>query len=412
MGKRCFSKCRGLTQSNCIKPCSFVNEQYCRLSSTLKMVPPDCRLIKRANLSRKGARPGSSARPGSKKIKSIPSTLCADSGVCISFGKPLFKYKDFAYAVSNQKIQEGVLIQYKKNNIYSHALLKFYQQHNLAYEYVAGQFLHKMSKQSPLFLETYGLYVYPDLEEKKRIETSTVPLETSLIPMTPNKGPLICGTPDRVCLLMQHLDANPLTHYVRDPHFFIHDALYVFYSIYFTLSMLRKVFTHYELTCPKVMLCKPVKHGYIDYHYHLPKEIVRFRSPYLVKLKDYGGCFFKGCKSYHDTLCEQSRCQDVCKTGPFMHPFEPDERQDLGLLRDYQKLSKMKSHSNLYIQSFVKVFEDLGSKIENVSDAEKRLRSLIQDPVRQKINLLSHKKYHKLGDLHVYTNGKDVEFIS
>ena len=412
MGKRCFSKCRGLTQSNCIKPCSFVNEQYCRLSSTLKMVPPDCRLIKRANLSRKGARPGSSARPGSKKIKSIPSTLCADSGVCISFGKPLFKYKDFAYAVSNQKIQEGVLIQYKKNNIYSHALLKFYQQHNLAYEYVAGQFLHKLSKQSPLFLETYGLYVYPDLEEKKRIETSTVPLETSLIPMTPNKGPLICGTPDRVCLLMQHLDANPLTHYVRDPHFFIHDALYVFYSIYFTLSMLRKVFTHYELTCPKVMLCKPVKHGYIDYHYHLPKEIVRFRLPYLVKLKDYGGCFFKGCKSYHDTLCEQSRCQDACKTGPFMHPFEPDERQDLGLLRDYQKLSKMKSHSNLYIQSFVKVFEDLGSKIENVSDAEKRLRSLIQDPVRQKINLLSHKKYHKLGDLHVYTNGKDVEFIS
>ena len=408
MGKRCFSKCRGLTQSNCTKPCSFVNEQYCRLSSTLKMIPPDCRLIKRANLPRNLPR-----NLSKKRHRQASSTLCADSGVCISFGKPLFKYKDFAYAVSNQKIQEGVLIQYKKNNIYSHALLKFYQDHNLAYEYVAGQFLHKLSKQSPLFLETYGVYVYPDLEEKKRIETSTVPLETSLLPITPNKGPVICGTPDRVCLLMQHLqDAKPLTHYVRDPHFFIHDALYVFYSIYFTLSMLRKVFTHYGLTCQKVMLYKPSKQGYIDYHYHLPKEIVQFRSPYLVKLKDYGGCFFKGCKAYHDTLCQQSRCQGACETPQFMHPFEPDEHQDLGLLSDYQTLSKMKNHSNLYIQSFVKVFEDLGSNIENVSDAEKRLRGLIQNPVRQKINLLSHKKYHKLGDLHVYTNGKDVEFIS
>jgi len=421
MVKRCFSKCRGLKQNECTKPCSFVNDQYCRLSSTLKMIPPDCRMIKRSNLSRKS--PPRKSRKRSKVFKRpvLDHAICSDSGVCISFGKNSlnFKCKEFTYAVSSQKIDDGLVIHYKKEHFQTHALFKSYQQYNLAYEYVAGQYLNKLSKKSPLFLETYGLYVYPDKEERKRIEDSTVNLKTSLIPITPDKGSMICGNPELVCLLVQHIqEATSLTHYTKVPHFFIHDALYVFYSIYFTLSMLRKVFTHYHLTCKQVLLYKPVKNGYIDYHYHLPKEVVRFRSPYLVRVKDYGNCFFKGSNLYQDTLCRETRCQVKCKSPSFMHPSKEDERQDLGLLRDYQQLSKMKSHPNKYIQSFVKVFEDLdpgsgfSKKIQKVSDVEKRLRVLIQDPVRQRINQLSHEKYQKLGELHIYTNGKEVEFIS
>ncbi len=414
MGKRCFSKCRGLTQSKCTKPCSFVNEQYCRLDSTLKMIPPDCRLIQR-NQSRKGS---NLSRKGKPLLKGMPRALCTESGVCIPFGTtsksgPLnFKYKEFTYVSSSQKIEEGVLIHYEKKGYHSHALLKSYQQHNLAYEYVAGQFLNTLSK-TPLFLETYGLFVYPDLQEKNRIESGWIQLDTSLLPITPDKRASICGNPDLVCLLIQHIqDAKPLTQYVKVPHFFIHDAMYVFYQVYFTLSMLRKVFTHYDLTCQHVMLYKPDQHGYIEYHYHLPKEVVHFRSPYLVKVKDYGRCFFKGSKLYRDALCRDLRCEDICETSPFVTPLQSDESQDLGLLREYQQRSNM-THPNPYIQSFVKLLEDVQSnQIEKVSEVEKRLRVLIQDPVRQRINQLSHAKYHKLGDLHVYTNGKEVEFIS
>jgi hypothetical protein len=99
-----------------------------------------------------------------------------------------------------------------------------------------------------------------------------------------------------------------------------------------------------------------------------------------------------------------------------------NESHDLLLLKDYQSLSRAKSHANKYIQSFTQLLEDVvydssedlthSSKIHNVSDAEKRLRLLIQDPVRQRINALSYQKQTKLGDLHVYTNGKEVEFIS
>jgi hypothetical protein len=177
--------------------------------------------------------------------------------------------------------------------------------------------------------------------------------------------------------------------------------------------MLRKVFT-YNLRCNQVWLYEPIKHGYIEYHYHLPKEVVRFKSPYVVKVKDYGIGVFKGSKPYYDLLCKESRCDPCGKDHGFdLDPNHFLEPQDLGLLKEYQQLSRMKNHPNPYIQSFVQVFEDIDSnKIHQVSAAEKRFRLLIQDPVRQRINDLSYAKFKKIGDLHVYTNGKELEFIS
>jgi len=394
MKNRCFSKCRGLKEPECVKPCSFVKEKYCRLSSTLKMTPPDCRIMKRAK---------SSKRASKKAPVKHTNILCSDSNVCF-FGKD---FKDFTHAVSMKKTQEGWVIYYKKGDFLSHALLKS-NQNNLAYEYLVGQFLNEMSKKSPLFLETYGLYVYPK-------EPTLSSLAHTLVPLGPEKLAMICGHPEMVCLLVQHIQGSfPLTQMVRNAHFFIHDALYVFYQIYFTLSMLRKVFTHGHLECKQVMLYEPVKNGYIEYHYHLPKEVVRFKSSYLVKVKEVGNSYFKGSKPYYDLLCKEPRCE--CGKG---HGFQLDlngsinESHDLGLLKDYQELSRMKSHPNKYIQSFVQVFEDVHSnKIHQVSEAEKRLRVLIQDPVRQRINTLSYTKSDKLGDLHVYTNGKEVDFVS
>ncbi len=58
--------------------------------------------------------------------------------------------------------------------------------------------------------------------------------------------------------------------------------------------------------------------------------------------------------------------------------------------------------------------EDLSpsDKVRNVSDAEKRFRVLIQDVIRKRINDKSYVNSKKIGDLHVYTDGKEQEFIS
>lgn len=359
-------------------------------------MPPDCRMTKRALLKESKIK---------NKTSRQQNILCSES-MCL-FGKKPDVWKKLAYIVSTKKTVEGWIIQSKKGDHRSHAILKSGQ--NLAYEYLVGQFLNKMSKKSPLFLETYGLYLYPEKEQMGDIAKT-------LVPISPDKLPILCRHPEMVSLLVQHIpDAFPLTQLVRNAHFFIYDALYVFYQIYFTLSMLRKVFTHHDLQCNHVLLYEPVKDGYIEYHYHLPKEVIRFKSPYIVKVKEVGHGVFKGSKPYYDLLCKEPLCEP-CGKG---HGFELDpdgsidDSRDLGLLKDYQELSRMKNHPNKYIQSFVQVFEDIQSnQIKEVSEAEKRLRVLIQDPVRQRIQDLSYVKYKKIGDLHVYTNGKELEFIS
>jgi len=421
MRKRCFSKCRGLTRSNCSAPCTIVNEQYCRLSSTLKMIPPDCHVVKRD----KHVKPISQRRSQNRSRRRFDDSFCLDSGLCKKKSSTFFKFKDFTYAVS---IHHEV-IHYQRNNLSAYATLKSCEPNssepnlNLAYECLAGQFLNEMSKKTPCWLETYGLFLYPDKQQRNLIQkNSHINLASSLIPILPEKYAAVCSNPELECLLIQHIQAKPLAQFVKNPHFFIHDALYVFYQVYFTLSMLRKVFTHYDLNCQNVLLYEPLSKGYIEYHYHLPKEIVRFHSFYLVKLKNYGKCFFKGSSSYLKQLQKEPRCSPLEKHGFYEVP--KNESQDLSLFKDYQRSTRMKTHTNPYIRSFVQVFEDIQTnpgtetrhsttgQISTVSEAEKRLRSLIQDPVRQRINQLSYSKYQKLGELHVYTNGKELEFIS
>ena len=208
--------------------------------------------------------------------------------------------------------------------------------------------------------------------------------------------------------------------------------------------MLRKVFTHYDLNCNNVLLYEPIHNGYIEYHYHLPKEVITFKSSYLVKMINYGRSFIKGSHQYYESICQEPRCEPRCGEKKGFYYFEEDperekdknyinslhknESHDLLLLKEYHRMTSMymKLHKNKYIQSLVQVFEDSvyttkkgtpedlshSDKIHNVGDVEKRLRVLLQDPVRQRINLLSYAKFKKIGDIHVYTNGKDLEFIS
>jgi hypothetical protein len=442
MRKRCFSKCRGLKRSECGKPCTVVNEQYCRLSSTLKMVPPDCRVVKRnsTHIHKIKTKTRSSKRSHSfSKETFSKDTFCSESGLCR--GKSLslsdyFQMLEFTYA-KTVKTSPIHVIEYERDRRFAYATLHTSGPNtNVAYEYMAGQYLNELFKKTPSFLETYGLLMYPDKHQRSLVQKAGGSLASSLMPIRPDKYAMVCGNRELLCVLVQHIpSAKPLTHFVKNPHFFIHDALYVFYQVYFTLSMLRKVFTHYDLHCENVLLYQPLSQGYIEYHYHLPKEVVRFNSSYLVKLKNYSTCFFKGSKQYIHSLGQDSRCNPLEEHGfYFMKPgsekhiygLKKNESHDLLLLKDYQRLTRMKTHTNKYIQSFVQVFEDvvyvsrdgtpedlsMSSGIHKVSDVEKRLRSLIQDPVRQRLNQLSYAKNQKIGELHVYTNGKELEFLS
>jgi hypothetical protein len=60
------------------------------------------------------------------------------------------------------------------------------------------------------------------------------------------------------------------------------------------LSQLKYIFTHYDLHLGNILIYEPVKGKYIQYNYHLDNgDIVKFKSPYIVKIIDYGRCYYK-----------------------------------------------------------------------------------------------------------------------
>jgi hypothetical protein len=317
MGKRCFSKCRKKKEADCTAPCQFLTKGYCRLSSTLKMIPPSCEVVSK---TKKGHR------------------LCLD-GVCLLDSLRLFfKQKTFEYEVKRENQGAEQWIDYRRGEYKAHALL----QKSSVDAYLIGRGLRPYLSRVPLFVDTYGVFRGGKTAVLKR------------------------DCLKDVTVLTESLPGLKSLHSVHTPHFFIYDALYVFYQIYAALQ--RVPFTHGQLTCDSVMIYKLP--GSLEFHY--PEAV--FQSTYLVKLVDYRHAWMEGVK----------RCVPV------------EKGDDLSLLKDYARVSRMKPHENKYIQGFMDVFQSA----KTVSDAERQFRALIQDPVRERVNEKSQPS-RKLGKLYV-----------
>lgn len=259
--------------------------------------------------------------------------LCIE-GLCVLDSlRSFFKQSTFEYEVSRKEH----LIEYQRGHYKAYAR---FQKGNVN-AYRIGKGLRPYLKQWPLFMDTFGIQGNSNNCQKG------------------------------ANLLVEHLPGKTLRE-IHTPHFYIYDALYVFYQIYVALAAIR--FTHGSLTCDHVLVYELP--GYLDYHY----PDCSFQSKYLVKLVNYENSTLEGVK----------RCVDGAN--------------DLDLLKDYARVSRMKPHANKYIQGFVQVFEDARS----IAEAERRFRELIQDPVRQRVN--EKTQGTRLGTLYVYGD-RAMEFL-
>jgi len=330
MGKRCFSKCRKVKEGECVYPCSYIPKGYCRLASSLKMVPPGCDIVAKGTKITKRSKGTSVSNTLSKKTRTRTTKvkkgrLCID-GLCVLDSlRTFFKQSTFEYEASRTPNQ----IEYQRGNYKAYAMF----QKGTIDSYLIGKGLRPYLKKIPLFMDTFGI------QGKSR------------------------DCLKEVNLLTEYLPTKTLRQ-IHSPHFYIYDALYVFYQI---CSLTLIPFTHGSLTCDHVLIYELP--GYLEYHY--PK--CHFQSKYLVKLVNYRNSTLEGVK----------RCSPAT------------ESNDLDLLKDYARVSQMKPHANKYIQGFVDAFQ-----ATSMADAEYRFRTLIQDPVRQRVNEKTQGK--KLGELHVY----------
>lgn len=385
-----------------------------------------------------------------------------------------FDFTSFAYAkpvvtrIGKPSVNGFVReVEYEREGYQAHAILKSsieMNSDNLTYEYLVGTALNRVNRWLPSFVETYGIFYYIKDEDRKTVIKGPAILSlyestdgkkrsenvAKVTPLNPANVSTVCRTSHKQCLLIQHLkDAFTLGDMLSDKMFFMYDLLYVLYPLYFSLKCLRKSFTHYDFHQDNVLLYEPIKGGYIEYHVHTKDGEVVFRSKYIAKIIDYGSSFIQGSVGYYDKLCaERVYCHDCGKDKGFQHlskdrsqdseyffinSLYKNESHDLRLLNECLLNSPMKSSQIPYVQAFIDVLkstvygidirdpserrfgtvEDLSitDKINNVSSAEKQLRTLIQFRTWQFINENHYKSLRKIGELHIYEDMTPMRYI-
>lgn len=277
----------------------------------------------------------------SEKVARTLHGVCASSGFCLAIGADqinrinhFFKhFSTFEYLSSIRKIGIPSLngfineLKYEREGYSAYAILKSSKSEtadNLMYEYWVGQFINIQNRRFPCFLETYGLYVskgehgasrqtLEQFNEAEPTTISSVEMNGLIDPITiPDpKMPLdldwniACRSSDSLHLLIQQIPMSFRINDILDLHlpeqaenrdFFqeIHDDDfgYLLYQVYKPLSMLARIFTHYDLHCGNVLVYCPDRTKYIHYQYVLEDgTTVEFYSPFVVKIIDYGRCY-------------------------------------------------------------------------------------------------------------------------
>jgi len=363
-------------------------------------------------------------------------------------------------------------MEYKKNGYIAHVAFKSYiynaidaelASDNLAYEYLVGKYINSIAQKHTCFLETYGLFKY--INENAYIffknEGDNIPgktLNNQITRMSETDTQFynnICEHYKHLCILTQYVKGKTLGYYLWDmvaspefPDIFKYDLLYILYQIYMPLSQLINKFTHYDLHQDNVMLYKPSEDGYLEYHYHLPdNKTTIFRSQYLVKLLDYGRSYYnEGANNnssvVYDKICHTITCNPQCGVDKGFARLgidrqrkhrvkavnlisrKPNKSYDLwlldtiqGLILSHRDLDLLKDVEGLDLLCYMIEFdngiekESEVMKINNVLDAFKSLN----DIVNTESNITKNRERYsdvkkKIGELHIYTDGRDVEY--
>jgi hypothetical protein len=379
------------------------------------------------------------------------NTVCTDSNVCIAFGKEtkvirkFFNDFDIRLMSEDPKIIgiESVngniqLLTFKKDGYVANAIFKTSKNKhsdNLAYEAIVGNFINKQKLRFPCFLETYGLYfnIYPvkTIDKYRKMQITKRALLHSC------EYPLTIGIMIEYIKESKTLDevVHRLMPFNKDYlHFMNTQLLYILYQVYAPLSILSDVFTHYDLHSGNVMLYS-LGDKHIKYHYHYPDRTVTFNSGYIVKIIDYGRCFFKDegydSEDVYKDLCEgKGRCSD-CGIDRGFSSFElkpngssqtRNMSSDLRLLvgigsycrvdNDINKDLKKLSYSTVYegFEGTAEITGENSKQVCNVNDARIHLEKLMRKMIFKKNN--DYGPAQKIGEMHIYNNGRPMKYIA
>ena len=240
--------------------------------------------------------------------------------------------------------------------------------------------------------------------------------------------------------------------------FFKIEFINCLYQLYYSLFILAKNFTHYDLHLGNVLYYRPKKDGYITFFYHhINNKITTFSTQYIVKIIDYGRCYFydkttnTSSISLLNELCATKQCNPNCgerfgfnwlnkSSTPrnyFISSKVNNKSHDLRYLYETnRKLNKLHIDIKDYNSSVDTILSRVlygvditdekekryGSKEiykENIEEYNKLYPNTIKNIIEAKEELQHHistnqeyfKTLHKIGELHIYENGMEMKYI-
>jgi hypothetical protein len=410
-------------------------------------------------------------------LKTVHRNLCADAGVCLAIGSlalvikehfngfTAFDYVDAPIKKIGEESANGFInqINYTHRGYKACALLKSSKTEdsdNLLYEYVVGQYINRMNKHYPCFLETYGYYMY--LNEATWIEMQTNPLiqDVSLL----KNGLLLqksinyddaCRESRNLAILIQYFQGiQSLQKMSLDPTFIQNELMGALFQLYAPLAKMKNTFTHYDLHLENVYLYKPAEGSYIEYHYYISStRAITFKSSYMVKIIDYGRSFFKdemtGLNSktiYEEELCDNAmECNEPeevtgecgSKVGfswlkklsatPLNSFYISSQKRNMShdllpltrIAENHTTDNQLTPELNALVKKVIYTsyfgtaeIVDRGypHAIYNVQDAADSIADYLMSNKFVKQNEMVYTGKEKLGDLHIYTDGKPMRF--
>jgi hypothetical protein len=421
------------------------------------------------------------------------NTICSDAGYCITLGKEEKKinsffdgFINFKYAISpvtsigkvsaNGFIKEII---FEREGYKCYTVLKSQNDNttdSLIYEYFVGQYINTLTTKLPLFLKTYGLLKYNnhidhniskdnsnlDISQFKRLLKPVLNIDDTITDFS-----YLCNSESSLnCILIEHLK-NPI--YIYDicnlgkknkltpieMYNLEFELPNIFFQLYFGLSSIFLNFTHYDLHHNNVLLYKPQEFGYLTYHYYTSgkEKPITFNSQYIVKIIDYGRCFYKynedrNSDTFYTKLCNAASCQPRCGEryghsflglntpkkdyyinirkknashdlrfaniikskidGSWIKAYKTQNKEFLKILKKVYYAGEYGTPENLNITYYTNPKEI--KQITNVIQLKNALDNLMNKKLSTSNFLTMDPHYTKLGDLHIYDDGRPMRY--
>lgn len=303
------------------------------------------------------------------------------------------------------------IIKYNNNFNTQYSILKSNigsgDEDNLIYEYVVGLFINTKLKIFPCFIKTYGFYKYKNKEYweilKNNNYSNSILLKEYLEPIKEiDISFMECNK--NFCIILQYIN-NPikLKEKIKETEFVKYELFNILYQIYFPLSTLSNIFTHNDLNCNNILLYEIENNNYINYHYHLiDGREIKFKSKYIVKIIDYGNTYFNdginSTEKIYEKICQTISCDDDC------YKYSINNEYKRPIIINFLLNEIIIDIANQNINN-IKILENIQN--ENINSIFNILNT---EFINNTINENNYLENIKIGDLHIFQDGRDMIF--